>query len=172
MKQTIVATVVNNPGVLARVAGLFSRRGFNIASIAVGVTEVETVSRMTIVVDVDEATCEQVTKQLNKLVDVIRVRTLQDTDSVARELLLVKVAVDPRNRSEILETVSIFRANIIDVSRTSMIVEMTGDEDKINAFINLIRPYGIKELARTGKLAMARGERAVAVEADEGLRAV
>ncbi len=172
MKQTIVATVVNHPGVLARVAGLFSRRGFNIESIAVGVTEIETISRMTIVVDVDDAMCEQVTKQLNKLIDVIRVRTLPGTDSVARELLLVKVAVDPRNRSEILETVSIFRASIIDVSRTSIIVEMTGDEDKIDAFIDLIRPYGIKELARTGKIAMARGEKAVSAESENGLRAV
>lgn len=172
MKHTIVATVVNHPGVLARVAGLFGRRGFNIESIAVGVTEVQDISRMTIVVDADEAMCEQITKQLNKLIDVIRVRTLPETDSVARELLLVKVAVDSRNRSEILETVSIFRASIIDVSRTSMIIEITGDEDKINAFVNLIRPHGIKELARTGKIAMARGERAVAADAEECLRAV
>ncbi len=172
MKHTIVATVVNHPGVLARVAGLFGRRGFNIESIAVGVTEVQEISRMTMVVDADEATCEQITKQLNKLIDVIRVRILPASDSVSRELLLVKVAVDSRNRSEILETVSIFRASIIDVSRASMIIEMTGDEDKINALVSLLRPHGIRELARTGKIAMTRGEKAIAAEAEECLKAV
>ena len=160
MRHTIAVLVENKPGVLARVSSLFRRRGFNIESLAVGTTEKEDISRMTIVVSGDNRTIEQVMKQLNKLVEVIKVSDLTQ-DSVERELALVKIAVTPEKRSEIIEIANIFRARIVDVSRESFIVEITGDEDKINAFIDLMRQYGIKEMSRTGKVSMARGRRTV-----------
>jgi len=160
MRHTIAVLVENKPGVLARVSSLFRRRGFNIESLAVGTTEREDISRMTIVVSGDNRTIEQVMKQLNKLVEVIKVSDLTQ-DSVERELALVKIAVTPEKRSEIIEIANIFRARIVDVSRESFIVEITGDEDKINAFIDLMRQYGIKEMSRTGKISMARGTRTV-----------
>ncbi|RLI78523.1 acetolactate synthase small subunit [Archaeoglobales archaeon] len=160
MRHTIAVLVENKPGVLARISSLFRRRGFNIESLAVGTTEKESISRMTIVVSGDDKTIEQVMKQLNKLVEVIKVSDLTQ-DSVERELALVKVAVTPEKRSEIIEIANIFRARIVDVSRESFIVEITGDEDKINAFIDLMRQYGIKEISRTGKVSMARGKRTV-----------
>lgn len=156
MKYTIAALVENKPGVLARVASLFRRRGFNIDSLSVGRTEREDLSRMTIVVEGDEKVVEQVTKQLNKLIEVIKVSDVTK-NAVERELCLVKVNVQPERRGEIIELANIFRARIVDVSRDSFIIEITGDEEKIEAFIDLMRQYGIKELARTGKVAMARG---------------
>jgi len=162
MRCTIAVLVENKPGVLARVASLFRRRGFNIESLAVGITEKEEFSRMTIVVSGDERTIEQVMKQLNKLIEVIKVSDLTQ-NSVERELALIKVAATPANRGEIIEIANIFRARIVDVSRDSLIIEITGDEDKINAFVDLMRNYGIKEMARTGKIAMARGSKVTQV---------
>jgi len=157
--HTIVALVEDRPGVLNRVASLFRRRGFNISSLAVGQSEQPKLSRMTFVVQGDEDTVEQVTKQLNKLIDVVKVSELQEEDVVARELALIKVNATPANRSEIFQMVDIFRANIVDVSAHSLIIEVTGEEDKITALYNLLRPFGIKELMRTGRIAMARGMR-------------
>ncbi len=162
MKHTIAVLVENKPGVLARVASLFRRRGFNIESLSVGITEREDISRMTIVVNGDGKTIEQVIKQLNKLIEVIKISDITE-GSVVRELCLVKVNAPPEKRSEIIEIANIFRARIVDVARDSFIIEITGDEDKINAFIDLMRQYGIKELARTGKVAMARGSKVVKV---------
>lgn len=155
-KRTISIQVTNHAGVLTRVAGLFSRRGFNIDSIAVGRTEDPEVSRMTIVVEADQATGEQLSKQLNKLVDTIKVSDVTDDSTVERELALIKVSADSSNRSEILQIVSIFRAKIVDVSERAVIIEVTGDESKVTALIELLRPYGIKELVRTGKVALVR----------------
>lgn len=156
MRFTIAVLVENKPGVLARVASLFRRRGFNIESLTVGTTEREDLSRMTIVVNGDEKVLEQVTKQLNKLIEVIKVSDVSK-DSVERELCLIRVNSPPEKRGEIIELTNIFRGRIVDVARDSFIVEITGDEDKINAFIDLMRAYGIKEVARTGKVAMVRG---------------
>lgn len=156
MKFTIAVLVENKPGVLARVASLFRRRGFNIESLSVGITENEEISRMTIVVNGDEKVLEQVVKQLNKLIEVIKVSDVS-YDSVERELCLVRTNAPPEKRGEIVELTNIFRARIVDVAKDSFIIEITGDEDKINAFIDLMRNYGIKEVARTGKVAMVRG---------------
>ncbi len=156
MRFTIAVLVENKPGVLARVASLFRRRGFNIESLTVGTTEREDLSRMTIVVNGDEKVLEQVTKQLNKLIEVIKVSDVTK-DSVERELCLIRVNAPPEKRGEIIELTNIFRGRIVDVAKDSFIVEITGDEDKINAFIDLMRAYGIKEVARTGKVAMVRG---------------
>ena len=158
MRHTISALVENKPGVLARIAGLFSARGFNIDSLTVGETEDPTVSRMTIVVSGDERILEQVEKQLNKLIDVIKVRELSSVEHLERDLVLIKVKADKKMRAEILEIVDIFRAKVVDVSPSTLIIEVTGDEDKIEAFINLMRPYGIKEMVRTGIVALSRGE--------------
>lgn len=158
MKHTIAVLVENKPGVLARVASLFRRRGYNIESLTVGTTERNDISRMTIVVEGDEKVVEQVTKQLNKLVETIKVSEISK-DSVERELCLIRVHAPPEKRGEIVELTNIFRARIVDVSRDSFIIEVTGDEDKVNAFIDLMRQYGIKELARTGRVAMARGNK-------------
>ncbi len=157
MKHTLVALVNDKPGVLNRVASLFRRRGFNIESIAVGHTEQEGVSRMTIVVSGDSATVEQARKQLDKLIDVIKLSDITHDGTVDRELALIKVKTTPQTRSEIMQMVDIFRANIVDVATDSLIVEVTGDEDKLESFFNLLRPFGIKEIARTGLLAMIRG---------------
>mgnify|MGYP001561744748 CR=1 FL=1 len=152
--------VENKPGVLVRIAGLFSRRGFNIESLAVGPTERPDVSRMTIVVDVADRSLEQVTKQLHKLINVIKLSDLKPEEAVERELVLIKVKATPENRAGIIEIADIFRANIIDVSREVMILEATGTEDKIKAIEDLLKPYGIKELARSGRIALTRGSRA------------
>ena len=159
MKHTLAVLVENKYGVLARVAGLFSRRGFNIDSLAVGITEDPTISRMTIVVRGDEHVLEQVTKQLNKLIEVIRVTDLGSEESVERELALIKVNSDDSNRSEIIQIVDIFRARIIDVASKSVTVEVTGDSNKIKAIQTLLKPFGIKEMARTGKVALTRGSK-------------
>lgn len=159
MKHTLSILVQNKAGVLARVAGLFSRRGYNIESIAVGSTDDPGISRMTIVVDGDQREVEQITKHVHKLIEVLKVTDLTHEPMVDRELALVKVTTDSHNRSEILQIVDIFRAKIVDVSERSVIVEVTGDEGKVDAMVRLLRPFGIKEIVRTGKVAMGRGSR-------------
>jgi acetolactate synthase-1/3 small subunit len=155
-KHTLVALVADKPGVLNRVASLFRRRGFNIESIAVGHTEQEGISRMTIVVDGNPATVEQVRKQLDKVIDVIKVSDITDESMVDRELALIKVKATVNNRSEIIQIVDIFRANIVSVGEDSLIIEVTGDEDKINSLFKLLHGFGIKEMARTGRIAITR----------------
>lgn len=157
MKHIVSALVENRPGVLVRIAGLFSRRGFNIESLAVGPTEDPDVSRMTIVVDVADRPLEQVTKQLHKLINVIKLSELKQEDAVQRELVMVKVKAAPDQRAEIIEIAGIFRGNIVDVTRETVTLEVTGTEQKIDAIENLLKPYGIKEFARTGMIALARG---------------
>ncbi len=164
MKHTLAILVENKPGVLTRIAGLFSRRGFNIESLAVGVTENPDTSRMTIVVSGDDKILEQVMKQLNKLIDVIRVSDLPPEESVNRELALIKVGVDSNTRAEVMQIVDVFRAKIVDVGIKSLVVEVTGDESKIHAMEQLLRQFGIKEMVRTGKVAMNRGAKAVQTE--------
>ncbi|MFO7263103.1 MAG: acetolactate synthase small subunit [Bacillaceae bacterium G1] len=154
--HTISILVNDEPGVLARVAGLFSRRGYNIDSITVGGSEEPGLSRMIIVTRGDDHTVEQITKQLNKLIDVIKVQVLSEQAMVSRELALIKVNVSPANRAELTGIIEPFRASIIDVGQTSLIVQVTGDQNKVNALIQLLKPYGIKEICRTGVSAMAR----------------
>jgi len=156
-KHTIVTLVEDKPGVLNRVASLFRRRGFNIESIAVGHSELPHLSRMTIVVDGTTATVEQVRKQLDKVVEVVRVSNISEDNMVARELALIKVRATSATRSEIIEIVDIFRANIVDVAADSVTIEVTGEEDKVNSLLNLLRGFGIKEIARTGRIAVTRG---------------
>lgn len=155
--HTLAVLVENNPGVLARVAGLFSRRGYNIDSLAVGRTENPAVSRMTIVVDGDDQVLEQVTKQLHKLVDVIKISDITRDAYVDREMVMIKVHTETSARAEIMQLVDIFRARIVDVGRKTLTIEVTGNEGKINAFEDSMRPFGIKELVRTGKIALLRG---------------
>jgi len=157
MRHTLSVLVENQAGVLTRIAGLFSRRGFNIESLAVGETEKPSISRMTIVVTGNDATIEQVTKQLNKLINVIKVSDITHEETVGRELVLIKVEAEPQQRMEIMQIVNTFRGNIVDVGYNTLIVEITGDKSKTNAIEQLLRPYGIKELVRTGKIAMVRG---------------
>jgi acetolactate synthase-1/3 small subunit len=157
MRRTLAVLVENQPGVLSRVAGLFSRRGYNIESLAVGQTQDPTVSRMTIVVDGDDRVIEQVVKQLNKLIDVIDVRDITEEEYVDRELILIKVHAEPPVRGEIMQIVEIFRARIVDIGKDTLIIECTGDEGKIRAIERSLRPFGILELVRTGKIAMVRG---------------
>ncbi len=156
MKHKVAVLVENNPGVLAKVANLFSRRGYNIDSLVVSDTEDKSISRMTIVVDGDEKTVEQVTKQLHKLVDVIKVNDLTNDDTVCRQLLLVRVAADRETRGEIIQLMDIFRARIIDIGRRSLIIEATGDESKIEAILKSLQPFGIQEIVKTGISAMVR----------------
>lgn len=158
-KYTLSVLVENRSGVLSRVAGLFSRRGFNIDSLAVGVTENPEVSRMTIVVNGDEYTVEQVSKQLNKLIDVIKIRALENSDSVSRELALIKVNATAATRSEIIQIVEIFRAKIVDVSKTTLTVEISGATDKVEALEDMLKQFGIKEIVRTGTIAIERGNK-------------
>ena len=160
MQHTITALVENRPGVLSKVSGLFSRRGFNIESLAVSITEDPTVSRITLVVGGDEKALEQISKQLNKLIDVIKVYDYTDTPSVARELALIKVHAETTRRAEIMQICDIFRAKIIDISERTFTVECTGDPEKIDALKGMLEPYGIKELVRTGKIVLARGGKA------------
>lgn len=159
MKHIISVLVENKFGVLARIAGLFSARGFNIKSLSVGETAEPTVSRMTIISSGDDQIIEQVIKQLRRLVDVIKVSDLTEEDYVDREMVLVKVNADAKVRSELMQIIDIFRTKIIDVAPRSFIVEATGDNDKVNALIDLLRPFGIKEIARTGCVAMSRGNK-------------
>ena len=161
MKHTLAVLVENKPGVLARVSGLFSRRGFNIESLAVGITDNPEISRMTIVVSGDDRVLDQVTKQLNKLIDVIKVSDLDPADAIDRELALFKVNVDKGNRSEVIQIVDVFRAQIVDVGVKTMIVAVTGTGDKIDAIEKLLRNFGIVEVVRTGKISMNRGAKTV-----------
>jgi len=157
-RHVISALVLNKPGVLQRISGLFTRRGFNISSITVGITENPQISRVTIVVNGDDKILEQVIKQLNKLIDVIKVSELDEKKSVQRELCLIKIYAPTESaKSQVIQYTSIFRGNVVDLSPESLIVEITGSEDKINAFIDLVKPLGIKEMARTGITALARG---------------
>ena len=161
MKHTIAVIVENKSGVLTRIAGLFSRRSFNIDSLSVGGTDNPDYSRMTISVGGDREVLEQVIKQLSKLINVIRVSELDPAESVERELAMIKVSADRENRAEIMQLVDIFRAKIIDVSARSMIIEVTGDEEKIDAIVLLLRQFGVKEMTRTGKVSMVRGTRVI-----------
>ena len=156
-KHTLVALVEDRPGVLNRVSSLLRRRNFNIDSIAVGHTEQPNLSRMTIVVEGDDAKVEQVRKQLDKVVDVVKIVDITSNESVARELALVKVKATASTRGEIIQIVDIFRANIVDVSSDSVMVEVTGDEEKVASLLELLRGFGIREIARTGRIALTRG---------------
>ena len=156
-QHTITVLVENNPGVLARTAGLFARRGFNIESLAVSVTDKLEISRMTIVVGGDHRVLEQITKQLNKLVEVIKVVDYTETAAVERELALIKVNAEPKDRGEIMQIVEIFRGRIIDMSEKTFVIEVTGSPDKLDKITMLLDAYGIRELVRTGIIAMARG---------------
>jgi len=157
-RHVISALVLHKPGVLQRISGLFTRRGFNIASITVGITENPEIARMTIVVKGDDKVLEQVIKQLNKLIDVIKVSDMDEKKTVQRELCLIKVYAPTESaKSQVIQYTNIFRGKIVDLSVETLTVEITGDEDKINAFIDLVRPLGIKEMARTGPTALMRG---------------
>ena len=149
--------VENKPGVLARISGLFSRRGFNIDTLAVGPTDDERISRITLTVDGAKHPIDQVTKQLHKLVNVLKIRDLEPEETVARELALFKIAAEGESRGQVMQFAQIFRANVIDVSKRSLTVEVTGTDDKIEAFEELVRPYGLVEMVRTGEIAVARG---------------
>ncbi len=160
--HTLSVLVENKPGVLARVAGLFSRRGFNIDSLAVGPTENPEVSRMTIRVGVAELPLEQVTKQLNKLVNVIKIVELDPEVSVQRELLLIKVRADATVRSQVLETAQLFRAKVVDVSPEALTIEATGTADKLDALLRMLEPFGVREMVQSGMVAIGRGPRSIA----------
>ncbi|MEY9847056.1 acetolactate synthase small subunit [Streptacidiphilus sp. MAP5-3] len=168
-KHTLSVLVENKPGVLARIAALFSRRGFNIDSLAVGPTEHPDVSRMTIVVNVEDLPLEQVTKQLNKLINVIKIVELDPTASVRRELMLVKVRADAETRSQVTEIVQLFRAKTVDVSPDAVTIEATGSGDKLEAMLKMLEPYGVKELVQSGMVAIGRGARSIT---DRSLRSV
>lgn len=157
-KHTIAVIVENKPGVLSRVSGLFSRRGFNIHSLAVGTTEDENLSRMTIVVEGDDDTLEQITKQLYKLIDIVKVYELSNIPAVDRELVLIKVAANENTRTEISQIADIFRARIVDLGENAVIIEATGDSVKIDALENMLKKFGIREMVRTGKISLARSE--------------
>jgi acetolactate synthase-1/3 small subunit len=159
--HTLSVLVENKPGVLARVAGLFSRRGFNISSLAVGEAEHPGVSRITIVVDAETSPLEQVTKQLNKLVNVLKIVELDQTASVQRELLLVKVRADRAVRAQVLETVAMFRAHVVDVAPDALTIEATGDTEKIAALLRDLEPFGIREMVQSGLVALGRGARSI-----------
>lgn len=167
MLHTVAVLVENNPGVLARVAGLFSRRGFNIDSLAVGRTDNPAISRMTIVVEGDERTLEQVTKQLHKLVDVIKITDLTAEPHVERELVMIKVKADKVSKMEVMQIADIFRAKIVDYGPKTLTIEATGTDDKINALEEALRPYQIMELVRTGKISMLRGAKYTTVNIKE-----
>ncbi len=156
MRHTLSVLVENKPGVLARIAGLFSGRGFNISSLTVGETDDPSVSRMTIVSTGDDTILEQICKQLNKLIDTIKVQDLTEESHLERELVLLKIAAESGQRAEIVQLAEIFRAKIVDVSERTFTLEITGIRDKVNAFLELMKPFGIKELVRTGTVAVAR----------------
>jgi len=160
-KHVLSLLVEDKPGLLTRVAGLFARRGFNIESLAVGVSEVEGLSRITVVVDVEGLPLEQVTKQLNKLINVIKIVELDPAQSVQREHLLIKVRVDNTTRSQVLEAVNLFRARVVDVATDALVIEVTGDSGKTNALLKVLEPYGIKEMAQSGLLAIGRGSKSI-----------
>jgi acetolactate synthase-1/3 small subunit len=160
-KHTLSVLVENKPGVLARIASLFSRRGFNIDSLAVGETEHPAISRMTVVVDVEDLPLEQVTKQLNKLVEVLKVVELDSTAAVHRQIMLIKVRADAATRSQVLEIIAMFRAKVVDVATESLTIEATGTSDKLRALLEVLDPYGVKELVQSGVVAVGRGPRSI-----------
>ncbi len=163
MKHTISVLVENQAGVLARIAGLFARRGFNIDSLAVGVTDDERVSRITIVADGDDYTLEQIEKQLNKLIDVIKVKTLQSDSVVSRELVLIKVGCSSKQRAEIMSIVEIANGKISDISQNTMTIELSDSKENLRNYEELLRPYGIKEIVRTGTIALQKGDATVKI---------
>ena len=169
MRHVISALVMNEPGVLASVAGLFSARGFNIDSLVVGRTENPDLSRMTVVASGDDNTLEQIRKQLAKLVPVVKVRDFKNTAYIERDLALITVSVSPEQRGEVFALVELFRGKVVDVAKASLMIELAGTEEKLEALTELLRPYGIKELARTGVIAMPRGTQAAKDEAAEKL---
>ena len=160
-RHTLSVLVEDQPGVLARIASLFSRRGFNIESLAVGPTEHEGMSRMTIAVNVDDLPLEQVTKQLNKLINVLKIVELDASTAIQRELILVKVKADTQTRSQVLETVQLFRAKVVDVSPDAVVIEATGNADKLEALLRVLEPFGVKELVQSGMVAVGRGPRSI-----------
>jgi acetolactate synthase I/III small subunit len=160
-RHTLSVLVENKPGVLARIAGLFSRRGFNIDSLAVGPTEHSEISRMTIVVNVEDSPLEQVTKQLNKLVEVIKIVELVGAASVSRELLLVKVKADATTRGQVLEVVQLFKAKVVDVATDAITVQVVGNQDKLEDFLRIVEPFGVRELVQSGMVAIGRGGRSI-----------
>jgi len=166
-RHTLSVLVENKPGVLTRVAALFARRAFNIHSLAVGPTEHEAISRMTVVVDVEDLPLEQVTKQLNKLVNVVKIVELESSTSVQRELLLVKVRADDATRTAVLQVVELFRAHIVDVSPEAVTIEATGGPDKIAALLGVLEPYGVREIVQSGMVAIGRGGRSMTDRAIE-----
>jgi len=162
VSQHVLSLLVEDkPGLLTRVAGLFARRGYNIHSLAVGTTEVDGVSRITLVVDVEGAPLEQVTKQLNKLINVLKIVELEPDQSVQREHVLVKVRIDTTTRTQILEAVDLFRARVVDVAPDALVIEVTGDSQKTEALLRVLEPFGIKEIAQSGLLAMGRGSKSI-----------
>ena len=161
MSHVLSLLVEDRPGLLTRVAGLFARRGFNIESLAVGASEIDGLSRITVVVDVEELPLEQVTKQLNKLVNVIKIVELDSAQAVTREHILVKVRVDNSTRSQVLEAATLFRAQIVDVATDALVIEATGNTGKIQALLKILEPYGIKEIAQSGLLAIGRGSKSI-----------
>ncbi|MGN0150180.1 MAG: acetolactate synthase small subunit [Clostridia bacterium] len=163
-RYTLSVLVENQAGVLSRVVGLFSRRGFNIHSLSVGTTQDDSVSRITIEVNGDAQTVEQVSKQLSKIVEVIKIKTLRNHEIVKRGLALVKVKVSPKTRSEVIEMTTVFRANIVDISPNTLTVEITGHDRKIGAFIDLVEPYGIEEISCTGMTALERGANTLKID--------
>jgi acetolactate synthase-1/3 small subunit len=160
-RHVLSLLVEDKPGLLTRVAGLFARRGFNIESLAVGHSEIDGLSRITAVVDVEDLPLEQVTKQLNKLINVIKIVELDPEQAVQREHLLIKVKVDNVTRSQILEAVNLFRARVVDVAPDALVIEVTGDSGKVQAFLRVLEPYGIKEIAQSGLLAIGRGGKSI-----------
>lgn len=160
-KHTLSVLVENKPGVLTRVAALFSRRGFNIDSLAVGPTEIPEISRMTVVVDVEGTALEQVTKQLNKLIEVLKVVELEPSASVQREILLVKVKADPVTRSQVVDTINLFKAKVVDVGPEAVTIEATGSSEKLRALLDVLAPFGIRELVQSGMVAVGRGSRSI-----------
>ncbi len=159
--HTLSVLVEDKPGVLARVASLFSRRGYNIQSLAVGATEPKNLSRMTIVVDVEDSPLEQITKQLNKLINVIKIVEQDDDNSVSRELALIKVRAEAATRSQVIEAVNLFRAKVVDVSNESLTVEATGTAEKLEALLRVLEPYGVREIAQSGVVSLSRGPRGI-----------
>jgi acetolactate synthase I/III small subunit len=162
--HTLSVLVEDKPGVLARVASLFSRRGYNIQSLAVGATEHKDLSRMTIVVDVEESPLEQITKQLNKLINVIKIVEQDEENSVSRELALIKVRTDASTRGQVIEAVNLFRAKVVDVSTESLTVEATGTNEKIEALLRVLEPYGVREIVQSGVVSLSRGPRGISTK--------
>ncbi|MGO4598080.1 acetolactate synthase small subunit [Terrabacter sp. 2RAF25] len=160
-KHTLSVLVEDKPGVLTRVAALFSRRGFNINSLAVGPTELPEISRITVVVEVEGAALEQVTKQLNKLIEVLKVVELDAHASVQREIVLVKVRADAATRSQVIDTIQLFKAKVVDVTTDAVVIEATGNSDKLRALLDVLEPFGIKELVQSGMVAVGRGSRSI-----------